>query len=176
MKNLALICIVSCAVLSGCAANLKQGGSGDLRISEAAKSNLVVKFEGNDKVQANSDWAQLQSTWNTSLKAEAASNGYQVSEQQGSTTANDGVLMVVNVSNFRYISTGARVGAGIMVGNAWVNSTVDFRNLKSGQTIGVRTYDTTSSAWEGVMSAMTDKQVKAISKQMISDIKTAKAE
>ncbi len=61
-----------------------------------------------------------------------------------------------------------------MVGNAWVNSSADYSDLKSGHLIGTRTYDTSSSAWEGVMSAMTKEQVQAISQKIISDIKSAK--
>jgi hypothetical protein len=62
-----------------------------------------------------------------------------------------------------------------MVGNAWINSSADFSDLNSGRLLGTRTYDTSSSAWEGVMSAMTQEQVQAIAKQIISDIKSAKA-
>jgi hypothetical protein len=81
----------------------------------------------------------------------------------------------INVTNFRYLTPGARYGAGVMVGNAWVNSSADYSDLKSGRLIGTRTYDTSSSAWEGVMSAMTKEQVEAIAQQIISDIKSAKA-
>mgnify|MGYP001545567508 CR=1 FL=1 len=61
-----------------------------------------------------------------------------------------------------------------MVGNAWVNSSADHSDFKSGSLIGTRTYDT-SSAWEGVMSAMTQEQVQVISQKIIRDIKSAKA-
>ncbi|MGY2200534.1 DUF4410 domain-containing protein [Pseudomonas gingeri] len=175
MKVLALVSLLSCVLLTGCAASVKSGGS-DLSIPQENKANLVVKFEGNDKVEANPDWSLLKTSWGTSLKAAASSSGYQLSEQQSKTDSPAaGVLVVVNVSNFRYLSTGARVGAGIMVGNAWVNSNVDFLDLKSGQKMGSRSYNTTSSAWEGVMSAMTEKQVQAISQQIIADIKSAKS-
>ena len=87
----------------------------------------------------------------------------------------DGVGIKINVTNFRYLTPGARYGAGVMVGNAWVNSSVDYSDLRSGRLIGTRTYDTSSSAWEGVMSAMTQEQVQAISQKIISDIKSAKA-
>ncbi|MOA55780.1 hypothetical protein D3C78_1796290 [compost metagenome] len=82
--------------------------------------------------------------------------------------------MLVSVSNFRFLTTGARYSAGSMTGNAWVNSSADFLDLTTGRKVGTRTYDTTSTAWEGVMSAMTEKQVRAISKQIIEDIKNAK--
>jgi hypothetical protein len=157
---------------------VKQGGTGDLHIPEANKSNRVMNFKGTKNVETDSDWTLLKSAWTNSLKAEASSSGYQLSEQVGqpSASSSNGVLVVVNVSDFRYLSTGARYAAGVMVGNAWVNSKVDFLDLKSGQVIGARTYDTKSTAWEGVLSAMTEKQVQAISRQIIADIKAAKAE
>lgn len=178
MKNPGLSCILACALLTGCAASVKHGGTGDLHIPESNKSNLVMSFKGTDNVVTDSDWTLLRSTWSNSLKAEASSSGYQLSEQVGqpSASSSNGVLVVVNVSDFRYLSTGARYAAGVMVGNAWVNSKVDFLDLKSGQVIGARTYDTKSTAWEGVLSAMTEKQVQAISRQIIADIKAAKAE
>jgi hypothetical protein len=85
------------------------------------------------------------------------------------------VRIMINVTNFRYLTPGARYVAGVMVGNAWINSSADYSDLKSGRLIGTRTYDTSSSAWEGVMSAMTQEQVEAIAQQIISDIKSAKA-
>ena len=171
----ALSCAIGIAVLSGCAASVKTQGSASLDIQESAKKNLVVSFTGNEKVLKNADWPLLKSDWSEALQAEAVREGYglKVAQNPGLSSA-PGVAITVNVSNFRYLTTGARYGAGVMVGNAWVNSTADFSDLSSGKLIGSRTYDTSSSAWEGVMSAMTQKQVQAIAKQIISDIKSAK--
>jgi len=171
-----LSCVIALALLTGCAASVKSGGSEALAIQESAKQNLVVSFKGNDKVLQNEDWPLLQRDWNEALQAEAKSAGYGITESKSlSSATRDGVGITINVSNFRYLTPGARYGAGIMVGNAWVNSSADFSDLKSGALIGSRTYDTSSSAWEGVMSAMTKKQVQAIAQQIISDIKSAKA-
>lgn len=171
----ALLCAIGVAMLSGCAASVKSGGGASLVIQEAAKQNLVVSFTGNQKVLHNDDWPLLKNDWSDALKAEAASAGYSLKEAQNLKLVNaPGVGITVNVSNFRYLTPGARYGAGVMVGNAWVNSTADFSDLSSGKLIGSRAYDTSSSAWEGVMSAMTQKQVQAIAKQIISDIKGAK--
>lgn len=172
----ALSCAIGIALLSGCAASVKTGGGAPLAIQESAKKNLVVSFSGNEKVLQNEDWSLLKSDWSRALQAEAVQAGYNLKEVQNLSTANTpGVGIKVNVSNFRYLTPGARYGAGVMVGNAWVNSTADFSDLNSGKLIGSRTYDTSSSAWEGVMSAMTQKQVQAIAKQIIADIKSAKA-
>lgn len=175
--SIALSCAVAVLMLSGCAASVKSGGTQALAIQESAKQNLVVNFQGNSKVEQNEDWPRLKQEWNEALQAEATRAGYNLVETKApGPQGKEGVGIKINVTNFRYLTPGARYGAGVMVGNAWVNSSADYSDLKSGRLIGTRTYDTTSSAWEGVMSAMTQKQVQAISQQIISDIKSAKAE
>ena len=174
---LALPCALVISMLSGCAASVKSGGTEALAIQDSAKRNLVLNLQGTSKVQQNEDWPQLKQEWKEALQYEATQAGYRLSDAQASSpSGQDGVGIKVNVTNFRYLTPGSRYGAGVMVGNAWINSSADFTDLKTGQLIGTRTYDTSSSAWEGVMSAMTQEQVEAIAKQIISDIKSAKAQ
>jgi hypothetical protein len=173
---ISLSCAVAVSLLSGCAASVKSGGTEALTIEQSAKKNLVVNIQGNGKVQQNDDWIRLRQEWNEALKNEATRAGYRLTESHVANPAeNDGVGIKINVTNFRYLTPGARYVAGVMVGNAWINSSADYSDLKSGRLIGTRTYDTSSSAWEGVMSAMTQEQVEAIAQQIISDIKSAKA-
>jgi hypothetical protein len=163
-------------LLSGCAASVKSGGTEVLTIEESAKKNLVVNIQGNGKVRQNDDWIRLRQEWNEALKNEADRAGYHLTESHVANPAEkEGVGIKINVTNFRYLTPGSRYVAGVMVGNAWINSSADYSDLKSGRLIGTRTYDTSSSAWEGVMSAMTQEQVEAIAQQIISDIKSAKA-
>ena len=174
--SLALSCSIAVSLLSGCAASVKSGGTEALTIEQSAKNNLVVNIQGNGKVQQNDDWIRLRQEWNEALKNEAARAGYRLTESHVANPAEkEGVGIKINVTNFRYLTPGARYAAGVMVGNAWINSSADYSDLKSGRLIGTRTYDTSSSAWEGVMSAMTQEQVEAIAQQIISDIKSAKA-
>jgi hypothetical protein len=77
---------------------------------------------------------------------------------------------VVKVDDYRYLSTGARYGFGVFAGNAFINADAQFRDLQSGRTLGTRKYNTSSSAWQGIFSAMTSKQVEAICNQIVSDI------
>lgn len=173
---ISLSCAVAVSLLSGCAASVKSGGTEALTIEQSAKNNLVVNIQGNGKVQQNDDWIRLRQEWNEALKNEAARAGYRLTESHVANPAEkEGVGIKINVTNFRYLTPGARYAAGVMVGNAWINSSADYSDLKSGRLIGTRTYDTSSSAWEGVMSAMTQEQVEAIAQQIISDIKSAKA-
>jgi len=171
-----LLCGITIALLSGCAASVKTGGNGNLSIPEPSKQNLTVNLQGSEKVEKNHDWAQLKQDFSDALQVEASHAGYKIEEKPVfDIDKADGIGITLKVSNFRYLSRGARYGAGVMVGNAWVNSTAEYYDLRSGQLIGVRTYDTSSSAWEGVMSAMTQEQVQAIAKQVINDIKKAKS-
>jgi hypothetical protein len=39
------------------------------------------------------------------------------------------------------------------------------------RSLGTRKYATTSSAWQGVVSAMTNKQVAALSTEIVQDLK-----
>ena len=175
--SLALSCAIAVSLLSGCAASVKSGGTEALTIEEPAKKNLVVNIQGNGKVRQNEDWIRLRQEWNEALKNEAERAGYRATEYQVANPAEkDGVEIKINVTNFRYLTPASRYAAGVMVGNAWVNSSADYSDLKSGRLIGSRTYETSSSAWEGFMSAMTQKQVEAIAQQIISDIKNAKAQ
>jgi hypothetical protein len=173
---ISLSCAVVVSLLSGCAASVKSGGTEALTIEESAKTNLVVNIQGNGKVRQNDDWIRLRQEWNEALKNEADRAGYRLTESHVANPAEkEGVGIKINVTNFRYLTPGSRYVAGVMVGNAWINSSADYSDLKSGRLIGTRTYDTSSSAWEGVMSAMTQEQVEAIAQQIISDIKSAKA-
>jgi hypothetical protein len=173
---ISLSCAVAVSLLSGCAASVKSGGTEALTIEESAKKNLVVNIQGNGKVRQNDDWIRLRQEWNEALKNEADRAGYHLTESHVANPAEkEGVGIKINVTNFRYLTPGSRYVAGVMVGNAWINSSADYSDLKSGRLIGTRTYDTSSSAWEGVMSAMTQEQVEAIAQQIISDIKSAKA-
>ena len=113
MKNsknlLALSCLIAVSLLSGCAASVKSGGAETLTIDEAAKKNLVVNIQGNGKVQQNEDWIRLRQEWNQALKDEATRAGYRLSESHVADSAvKDGVGIKLNVTNFRYLTPGAR--------------------------------------------------------------------
>jgi len=59
-----------------------------------------------------------------------------------------------------------------MTGDAYVNSNVTFIDLQPGRQIGERSYNTSSTGVQGILSAMTEKQVTAICKKIIPDIQT----
>jgi hypothetical protein len=48
---------------------------------------------------------------------------------------------------------------------------VSFRDLQSGPTFGERSYNTSSSAWQGIFAPTSDKQARAIAADIVKQIK-----
>jgi len=102
-------------------------------------------------------------------KEDATALGAPFVPQEGEprSTGEPGTLLVVDVADFRFLTASARYGLGIMIGNAFVQAKVSFRDLKTGEVWGEQSYDTSSTAWEGIFSAMTDKQVRAFVRRLL---------
>jgi hypothetical protein len=60
---------------------------------------------------------------------------------------------------------------GIMTGNAYIDAQLQFRDLNDGKVLGQEAYNTTSSATQGIFSAVTPKQIYAIADEVIRDMK-----
>jgi hypothetical protein len=160
--------------LSGCAATVKQQTTADIKPlaipAEAAKT-VAMNITGSKVSTEAKDWEQLKGEWRAAMKAATAEAGVKYMEQEIAVPTNEpGTLVTVHVNDYRYLSSGARYGFGVMTGNAYMNSQVRFTDLKSGRPYGERTYNTSSSAWEGIFSAMTAKQIEAICKQIVAEI------
>lgn len=176
MRALSLVSIfTAAAVLSGCAATVNRPATADaapLRIPAESSKHVVMNVTGSKAATESKDWEPLKGEWQTAMKAATAAAGIRYSEQAGGPRpmTEAGTLVVVHVNDYRYLSPGARYGFGVMTGNAYVDSKVRFTDLKSGTTYGERTYNTSSSAWEGIFSAMTGKQIEAICKEIVTEI------
>jgi hypothetical protein len=160
-------------LLGGCAATVKK--SDDLKpvkVGANATRAIVLNMTGGKDATDSKDWSSFKGLWRDALQEEAGAVGASVSTQEGEAkpTGASGTLLAVNVADFRYVSTGARIGFGIMTGNAFVNAQVSFRDLNTGELWGERHYDTTSSAWQGAFAPMTDKQVHAICKEIVATL------
>jgi hypothetical protein len=167
-----LLAIVGMA-LTGCAASVKRTeNSPPIRVGDGATKMLVLNMMGSKDSTESSDWEPFKGLWRQALKEDAVTLGAPFSAQEGEpkSTGEAGTLLVVDVADFRYLSTGMRYGFGVMTGNAFVQAKVSFRDLKTGESWGERSYDTSSTAWQGVFSAMTDKQVRAICKEIVADL------
>ncbi len=161
-------------LVAGCAATVqKQDGGAPVPVgTKAPGKHVVLDLTGSDVTTSAKDWTDFKGIWNDECSDEFHEAEAQFSMQDGATqlAGSEGTLLVVNVIDYRYVSIGARVAFGIMTGNAFINAQVGFRDLKTGETWATKTYDTKSSAWNGVFAAMTTKQVRAMCHEMLGEV------
>ena len=152
--------------LAGCAANVVRTGDSAAKVPIPAqsKARLVMNVGGAPQATASRDWETFRAEWRTAFKAEADAAGVAFVWQDGppKPLGQAGTLLAVHVDDYRYLSPGARYGLGIMTGNAYVNAKLRYLSLADGRPFGEETANTSSSAWQGIFSAMTEKQIQAI--------------
>jgi hypothetical protein len=131
-----------------------------------------MNVTGSETSSHSADWEPFKGEWRAAMAAAAAAKGATYSAQEGvpRPQAEPGTLVIVEVNDYRYLSSGARFGFGVMTGNAYIDTTVRFLDLDTGAEFGKRIYNTSSSAWQGIFSAMTDKQVQAICDEVMIEI------
>lgn len=171
-KNLLLP--VSLAVMAaGCASTVqKSGESAPIPVGAQAGKLIVLNITGSTVAKTAKDWNEFKGLWREPCTQEFTAVGTVFSMQDGAPqpTGEAGTLVVVDVADYRYVSTGARIMLGVMTGNAFIKAQVTFRDLKSGAIRGAKTYDTTSTAWQGIFSGMTTKQVRAMCHEIVGEI------
>ncbi|WKB51865.1 hypothetical protein [Eleftheria terrae] len=175
MRLLSGAVLTACVVLTGCAAtvNRGEGEAAPLRIPVDASKRIVLSVSGSPKASQSSDWADFRAVWRDAMQAEASAADKRFNWQDGNSKPGReaGTLLQVQVEDYRYVSTGARYGLGAMTGNAYVNARVRFVDARSGAVYGERSYNTSSTAWQGIFSAMTAQQVQAICKELVSEVR-----
>lgn len=173
-KSAALLFLLSCIVLSGCAATVKRptAGAAPLAIPAVATTRIQLHVKGTPEMTASDDWTFFRTQWRTAMAEAAAAEGREFVwlDSLPSSFDGPGTLVVVTVTDYRYVSTGARYGLGVMTGNARAEAEATFHVLPEQRLAGMREYSTSSTAWQGIFSAMTPKQLAAIAAQMIRDI------
>lgn len=164
-----LAAALALAVLGGCAANVKKDtAAAPLQLAADSSRAIALNLDGSKVATEAKDWDAFKGEWQRAMR-EASSAAHVTYVEAGAAQAS-GTQVSIYVKDYRYISTGARVGLGIMTGNAFVEADARFSDLKSGQSLGERHYNTSSSAWQGVFSAMTAKQIDAICKEIVAEI------
>ncbi len=148
------------------------GQSGPVRDRGEARKSIVLNVTGGGDVIITKDWHTFAYLWRDVCIQEAAAVGVELSMQDGEPkpTGEAGTLVVVDIADYRYVSGFARKQFGVMTGNAFINAQVAFHDLRSGEVWSNRTYDTTSSASQGVYAPMTDKQVRWICHAIMAEI------
>jgi hypothetical protein len=158
---------------AGCASTVqKSDQSAPIPVGAEAGKSIVLNMTGSTVSTTAEDWNEFKGLWGDACRQETVAVGAAFSMQEGDAkpTGDAGTLVVVDVADYRYISTGARIMLGVMTGNAYINARVTFRDLKSGEVRASETYDTKSSAWGGVFAAMTTKQVRAMCHEIVGEI------
>lgn len=173
-KVLIAFALVSCAWMVGCAANVKRPSAptDSLAIPTSATSTIYLLVKSEGRHDESKDWELFRTEWRTAMANTASAAGRRFVHLDSTPESFDqqGTLVVVDVNDYRYLSAGARYGLGVMTGNAYIDADAEFYVVPEMQRAGSRKYATSSSAWQGVFSAMTSKQVEAITDQMLKDI------
>lgn len=166
---------VAALLLSGCAATVSRTGASGapLQISPASTAHLSLQVQAAPGMVSSGDWDTLRNDWRESMGQSAglAGMGYTWLEASAAPSSRSGVLAVVKVQNFRYVSAAARVGMGVLGGDAHLNAEVSFYELPDKRLLGTRTYGTTTKFSEGIFSAASRKQVEAMTKEIVAEIK-----
>src|SRR6266849_5437305 len=109
-----LLAIVGMA-LTGCAASVKRAeNSPPIRVGDGATKMLVLNMTGSKDSTESADWEPFKGLWRQALKEDAVTLSAPFSAQEGEpkSTGEAGTLLVVDVADFRYLSTGMRYGFG----------------------------------------------------------------
>lgn len=173
-KVLIAFALLSCALMVGCAANVKRPSAPteSLAIPTSATSTIYLLVTSDGKHDESEDWELFRAEWRTAMASTASAAGRRFVHLDATPETFDeqGTFVVVDVNDYRYLSAGARYGFGVMTGNAYIDADAEFYVVPEMQKAGSRKYSTSSTAWQGVFSAMTSKQVEAIADQMLNDI------
>ena len=178
-KRLLQLSTLAIAVaLSGCAATVKQSNLGSVQTASVSKASgaqargtVAIVVTASDAVRQNSDWASLTNDWQE-LVPEVASELHTSASyipSESALTSNQTMLVRVKVNEFGYLSTARRYMMGILAGNAHMDLDIEYVQLPSMQVVGTKKINTSSTAWEGIFSAATPKQVYAVSRIVITD-------
>ena len=144
-----------------------------MKIPADAGKRLVLNMQLDPKHAADAGWSDFKKEWVDIIQQQATGKGMTFATQDGQTkaTGEQGTLVVVRINDYRYVSIAKRMMLGVMTGNAFIDSKVEFRDLATGKLYGERAYNTTSSAWGGVFAAMTPKQIYALADEIVDEIK-----
>ena len=176
-----LIVSASTALFGGCAATLQtqdNAPSGErtsvvsIVVPPASTHTVVLRMNGSKVATASSDWPQVQTEWREAMQGASNPEGLNFIDETAGIASRSGAGTVVDVyvDDYHFVSQGARIAFGIMTGNAFMQAKVTFRDLQTDQVFGERSYNTKSSAWQGIFAPTTDRQTRAIVADVVKQI------
>lgn len=177
-KNRSLpVVFVVLALLGGCAATVQRSqipeSAPSMNIPAESARRVVLNMQLDPRHPQDSGWNDFKQEWIDITKQQSLAQGYEFAAQDGAPqpTGQAGTLMVVRIDDYRHVGVAARVMLGIMTGNAFIDAKVEFRDLQSGKLYGERSYNTSSSAMQGVFAPVTPKQIYALADEALAEIK-----
>lgn len=175
LKRLALF--VTVASLVGCAATVTQTPTASSSSTTSARTQvpagaLVAVMTGSPAAQKNADWPAFMEQWQASLLASAATAKmpFVFANNEAAIPTNASVLVRLNVNDFRYVSTAKRIMLGVIAGNASMDVDAQYIELPANKTFGGKKFNTSSTAWEGIFSAVSPKQVRTVSEMIVKEV------
>jgi hypothetical protein len=170
--------LATALTLCGCAATVhKDAPTGfvgtPIKVPAEATQRLVLNLQLDARHANDSSWKGFRQEWIDIMKEQAAAKGVKFEVQDGDVrpSGEPGVLLAVRVNDYKHVTVGQRMMLGIMTGNAFIDAKAEFRDLRSGAVLGDRSYNTSSSAGQGVFAPVTPKQIYAISDDVLSELK-----
>lgn len=171
-----LLVLPAALALGGCAATVSNTPSADapaLRAPAVPVNKVALVITGQPAARGSAEWQTFRAEWRTAFDtaARAAGLGFAYFDTEPASQPAGTTLVRISVNDYRYLTSGARYGFGVMTGNAFIDADVHFIEMPAKRPLGTRKYTTTSTAWQGIFSAMTDKQVAALSTEIVQDLK-----
>jgi hypothetical protein len=161
-------------VLAGCAASVQRGetASAAMQVPPAAAKKVVFSVVGSSEMMAANGWGELVQEWQNCMAWAADNAKIAHSFQAGSARppAEPATWVQIKVNDFRFVSTAKRWGMGVFTGNAFIDADVSFTDLQADRELGVRKYASSSSFLHGVFAAMTERQLEAISTEIVKEV------
>lgn len=141
-------------------------------VPAASAKRVVLNMDGPATVTQAKDWPAFKEEWRATFAEHAKAAGVAFEIQQGDArvAGQAGTLLNVYVNDYRMVGIGARIFFGAMTGNAYIDAKASFVDLNGGTAFGERTYNTSSSAWQGIFGKMTPQQVDAIATQVFEEL------
>lgn len=175
IKRVALMLAIT--ALAGCATKVTQTAidpslatSG--KVARVTGGTVVAVMSASDDVKARSDWADFIEQWQKSLTSAAEDQAvpFIFANDESSMPASAAVLVRIHVNDFKYVSQVKRYMLGVMAGNATMDVDAKYIALPANKPLGAKNFNTSSSGWEGVFSAMTPKQVETVSNMIVKEV------
>jgi len=175
-----ILIIVISVYLSACAASLVKNDASSQNASEptiaispvdAKKINLEIG--GSEAMTTSADWQAFVDEWKTSMTAETSAAGIAFTLINGGKPApsEHSMFIKVTVNDFRYMSQVKRYMLGILAGNAYMDLNVEFVEMPSNKVVDTRKYNTSTKTAQGIFSAATPKQVRAVATDIVNEVK-----